>query len=134
MANTDLRVLFPPVLLATDGSPSARLAQKIVRPLVQLFQAEEQEKLPEPELKLEGESGGEAPPPTSRVVSILLMVLTVQPKVAKRMLRSGKKAVSHQILRYVWRPPSFMRGRKNELAALAAFILIVDRIEGWNKP
>jgi hypothetical protein len=29
----------------------------------------------------------------------------------------------HQILRYVWRPPSFMRGRKNELAALAAFIL-----------
>lgn len=95
MANTDLRVLFPPVLLATDGSPSARLAQKIVRPLVQLFQAEEQGKLPEPELKLEGESGGEAPPPTSRVVSILLMVLTVQPKVAKRILRSGKKAVSH---------------------------------------
>jgi hypothetical protein len=40
----------------------------------------------------------------------------------------------HQILRYVWKPPSFMRGRKNELAALAAFILIVDRIEGWNKP
>jgi hypothetical protein len=40
----------------------------------------------------------------------------------------------HQILRYVWRPPSFMRGRKNELAALAAFILTVDRIEGWNKP
>jgi hypothetical protein len=39
----------------------------------------------------------------------------------------------HQILRYVWRPPSFMRGRKNELAALAAFILTVDRIEGWNK-
>jgi hypothetical protein len=40
----------------------------------------------------------------------------------------------HQILRYVWRPPSFMRGRKNELAALATFILTVDRIEGWNKP
>jgi hypothetical protein len=40
----------------------------------------------------------------------------------------------HQILRYVWRPPSFMRGRKNELAALAPFILTVDRIEGWNKP
>jgi hypothetical protein len=40
----------------------------------------------------------------------------------------------HQILRYVWRPPSFMRGRKNELAALAAFTLTVDRIEGWNKP
>jgi hypothetical protein len=40
----------------------------------------------------------------------------------------------HQILRYVWRPPSFMRGRKNELAALAAFILTVDRIEEWNKP
>jgi hypothetical protein len=39
----------------------------------------------------------------------------------------------HQILRYVWRPPSFMRGRKNELAALAAFILTVDRIEGCNK-
>jgi hypothetical protein len=39
----------------------------------------------------------------------------------------------HQILRYVWRPPSFMRGRKNELAALAAFILTADRIEGWNK-
>jgi hypothetical protein len=39
----------------------------------------------------------------------------------------------HQILRYVWKPPSFMRGRKNELAALAAFILTVDRIEGWNK-
>jgi hypothetical protein len=39
----------------------------------------------------------------------------------------------HQILRYVWRPPSFMRGRKNELAALAAFIITVDRIEGWNK-
>jgi hypothetical protein len=30
-------------------------------------------------------------------------------------------------------PPSFMRGRKNELAALAAFILTVDRIEEWNK-
>jgi hypothetical protein len=30
-------------------------------------------------------------------------------------------------------PPSFMRGRKNELAALAAFIITVDRIEGWNK-
>jgi hypothetical protein len=29
--------------------------------------------------------------------------------------------------------PSFMRGRKNELAALAAFILTADRIEGWNK-
>jgi hypothetical protein len=41
---------------------------------------------------------------------------------------------SHQILRYVWRPPSFMRGRKNELEALAAFIITVDRIEGWNKP
>jgi hypothetical protein len=41
--------------------------------------------------------------------------------------------VCHQILRYVWRPPSFMRGRKNELAALAAFILTVDRIEGCNK-
>jgi hypothetical protein len=40
----------------------------------------------------------------------------------------------HQILRYVWRPPSFMRGRKNELAALAAFIITVDRIEGWKKP
>jgi hypothetical protein len=39
----------------------------------------------------------------------------------------------HQILRYVWKPPSFMRGRKNELAALAAFILTIDRIEGWNK-
>jgi hypothetical protein len=40
----------------------------------------------------------------------------------------------HQILRYVWRPPSFMRGRKNELAALAAFILLTgDRIEEWNK-
>jgi hypothetical protein len=25
-----------------------------------------------------------------------------------------------------------MRGRKNELAALATFILTVDRIEGWN--
>jgi hypothetical protein len=44
------------------------------------------------------------------------------------------KIADHQILRYVWRPPSFMRGRKNELAALAAFILTVDRIEGWNKP
>jgi hypothetical protein len=43
------------------------------------------------------------------------------------------KVVNHQILRYVWSPPSFMRGRKNELAALAAFILTVDRIEGWNK-
>jgi hypothetical protein len=45
-----------------------------------------------------------------------------------------KLLLAHQILRYVWRPPSFMRGRKNELAALAAFILTVDRIEGWNKP
>jgi hypothetical protein len=42
-------------------------------------------------------------------------------------------ATIHQILRYVWRPPSFMRGRKNELAALAAFILTADRIEEWNK-
>jgi hypothetical protein len=42
--------------------------------------------------------------------------------------------LTHQILRYVWKPPSFMRGRKNELAALAAFILTGDRIEGWNKP
>jgi hypothetical protein len=46
----------------------------------------------------------------------------------------GKQPFSHQILRYVWRPPSFMRGRKNELAALAAFIITVDRIEGCNKP
>jgi hypothetical protein len=42
-------------------------------------------------------------------------------------------SLHHQILRYVWMPPSFMRGRKNELAALAAFILTSDRIEGWNK-
>jgi nucleotide-binding universal stress UspA family protein len=99
MANTDSRVLFPPLLLATDGSPSACLAQKMVRPLVQLFQAEEQEKLSGSDLKPEGESGGEAQPPNqelpapmpkSRVVSILLMVLTVQPKVSKRMQRSKK--------------------------------------------
>jgi hypothetical protein len=43
-------------------------------------------------------------------------------------------ATIHQILRYVWMPPSFMRGRKNEPAALAAFILTADRIEGCNKP
>jgi hypothetical protein len=51
-----------------------------------------------------------------------------------RMLRPFRNSGYHQILRYVWRPPSFMRGRKNELAALAAFIITVDRIEGWNKP
>lgn len=104
MAKTDSRVLFPPLLLATDGSPSARLAQKMVRPLVQLFQAEEQAELPDglksddPQLK--GESGGNAGSsdqelstvqPKSRVVSILLMVLTVHPKASKR---SSKKAVS----------------------------------------
>jgi hypothetical protein len=47
---------------------------------------------------------------------------------------SNSLHLNHQILRYVWRPLSFMRGRKNELAALAAFILTVDRIQGWNKP
>ncbi|MGQ9870873.1 universal stress protein [Leptodesmis sp.] len=95
MLNTDSRVLFPPLLLATDGSPSARLAQKMIRPLVHLFQAEEEGKLLKPEIKPEEDSGGEASSPTSRVVSILLMVLTVQPKVAKRMQRSVKKAASN---------------------------------------
>jgi hypothetical protein len=50
------------------------------------------------------------------------------------ILEDSASQIVHQILRYVWRPPSFMRGRKNELAALAAFILTADRIEGWNKP
>lgn len=104
MTKTDSRVLFPPLLLATDGSPSARLAQRMVRPLVWLFQTEEQRKLPETELEPVAESspaerklpeqGLSARQPKSRVVSILLMVLTVQPKVSKRMQRLNKKAVS----------------------------------------
>jgi hypothetical protein len=56
-----------------------------------------------------------------------------QPTLAEVYRKLAATEESHQILRYVWRPPSFMRGRKNELAALAAFILTVDRIEGCNK-
>ncbi len=96
MAETDSRVLFPPLLLATDGSSSARLAQKLMRPLMQLFQAGEPEALPEAS-QVAGKSGSanqglSAPQPKLRVVSILLMVLTVQPRIPRR---STKKAVSH---------------------------------------
>lgn len=106
MVKTDAHVLFPPLLLATDGSPSARLAQKMVRPLVQLFQAEKQGESPETQLEPETKSteearlqdqGLSASQTKSRVISILLMVLTVQPRVSKRVQRLSKKAVANAV-------------------------------------
>jgi hypothetical protein len=63
----------------------------------------------------------------------LNLALVINLKDVNACKRDLSTIFAHQILRYVWRPPSFMRGRKNELAALAAFILTVDRIEGCNK-
>jgi nucleotide-binding universal stress UspA family protein len=106
MTQTDLRVLFPPLLLATDGSAGALLAQKVVRPLVQLFRAQVQEDgttqagITVEEAEFQSAEATQLAPsrspqsPSSKTAGLLLMVLTVQPRVVKRLQRLGKKSAS----------------------------------------
>jgi nucleotide-binding universal stress UspA family protein len=95
-------VLIPPLLLATDGSPSARLAQKLVRSLVQVLQTRgDTIKQSAQEERSQGKnypqevSQEESSPASSEfgVAAILLMIVTVQPRVRSRPKLFGKKAV-----------------------------------------
>lgn len=63
--------LFSPLLLATDGSPSARLAQTLIRSIAMLFTTPERSHQPD------------AP--------AIVLVLTVQPRPTKQLKRSTKK-------------------------------------------
>ncbi|MGI0489600.1 universal stress protein [Pantanalinema rosaneae CENA516] len=62
--------LFPPLLLATDGSPSARLAQRLLYPIAQLLQSQS------PVSVEDAETPGEE--------ITLLMAVTVQPRSSNR--------------------------------------------------
>lgn len=64
-------VLFPPLLLATDGSPSARVAQKLLASIAQVFQTE-------------GPSTGQA----------LVTVLTVQPRRSSRSSKPNQPSLA----------------------------------------
>lgn len=66
-------VLSPPLLLATDGSPSAAVAGALIRPIAELFAA-----------------------PTI-AASPVVTVVTVQPRPPKRFQRSLKKAAPHPV-------------------------------------
>lgn len=72
--------LFPPLLLATDGSPSARLAQRLLYPIAQLLQSQTTEETPGAEPTL--------------AHSALLIAVTVQPRSPKRVDRFSRKANS----------------------------------------
>lgn len=72
--------LFPPLLLATDGSPSARLAQRLLYPIAQLLKAQVTEDPTDAAPGLDD--------------SALLIAVTVQPRSSKRGDRFSRKVNS----------------------------------------
>lgn len=81
MTQTLPPVLSPPLLLATDGSPSARMAQALIRPIAELLHSQSGE--------LQASDSTLDRPP-------VLAVVTVQPRVSRQGKRLGKK-VSHDL-------------------------------------
>lgn len=72
--------LFPPLLLATDGSPSARLAQRLLYPIAQLLQSDPPK-----------ETAGTISDPEA---SALLIAVTVQPRSSKQVDRLSRKVTN----------------------------------------
>jgi nucleotide-binding universal stress UspA family protein len=73
MIQTTTSVLFPPILLATDGSPSASFALALVRPIAHLFSQQISQ-------QNNNQQNNNQPKRDDRVV---LSVLTVKPRTAK---------------------------------------------------
>lgn len=73
MSRTSPSVLSPPLLLATDGSESARLAQKMLYPIAELLRSDH-----------------------SELHISLLMAVSVQPRSTRRAQRLGRKAQPSQ--------------------------------------